>query len=233
MKQFSIPVAVLATCGLSFGMVSPAHAAPVACAPGGFANTWMIDGSGNLANLNGALGTEGCFIGDKIYSDFKFTGISTGNYVFTQSGANHTFSGTGLNFTGSSFSYRYKVSLYNPVPGQEFVKYNTDASGSAGAPTFQKDLQTGADPMLGPVTGPSTASNSGAGAEVFFNAGETGPVYFSSTLTLSANKIDNITDSLDQKFDGTTAVPGPLPLLGVGAAFGLSRRLRSRIKLAS
>jgi len=28
----------------------------------------------------------------------------------------------------------------------------------------------------------------------------------------------------------TTSVPGPLPLLGVGAAFGFSRKLRTRIK---
>ena len=233
MKQLSIPAAILAACGFSFGLISPAHAAPVACSPGGFGNTWMIDGAGNLESMNGALGADGCFIGDKVYSDFLFTGITSGIYTFTQSGANHTFSGTGLNFTGSSFSYRYKVSLFNPVAGQEFVKYNTDAAGSAGAPVFTKSLQTGVNPAMGPVTGPSTADENGAGAEVLFNSGETGPVYFSSTLNLTANKIDQITDSLDQKFEGTTSVPGPLPLLGVGAAFGLSRRLRNRIKLAS
>ena len=31
----------------------------------------------------------------------------------------------------------------------------------------------------------------------------------------------------------TTGTPGPLPLLGAGAAFGLSRRLRSRIRVAA
>jgi len=30
--------------------------------------------------------------------------------------------------------------------------------------------------------------------------------------------------------NGTNSVPGPLPLLGVGAAFGFSRKLRKRIK---
>jgi hypothetical protein len=30
-----------------------------------------------------------------------------------------------------------------------------------------------------------------------------------------------------------TAVPGPLPLLGFGAAFTMSRRLRRRLKLSS
>ena len=30
---------------------------------------------------------------------------------------------------------------------------------------------------------------------------------------------------------GLTSVPGPLPILGLGAAFGFSRKLRRRIKL--
>jgi len=33
--------------------------------------------------------------------------------------------------------------------------------------------------------------------------------------------------------DSTTAVPGPLPILGAGAAFGFTRKLRRRIKLAA
>jgi hypothetical protein len=37
-------------------------------------------------------------------------------------------------------------------------------------------------------------------------------------------------NSLQNSFGQTTHVPGPLPLVGIGAAFGLSRRIRSRIK---
>lgn len=40
------------------------------------------------------------------------------------------------------------------------------------------------------------------------------------------DSIDNFTNTFTQK----PHVPGPLPLLGAGAAFGFSRRLRSRIK---
>lgn len=35
------------------------------------------------------------------------------------------------------------------------------------------------------------------------------------------------------EISGGSAVPGPLPLLGAGAAFGFTRRLRSRIRIAS
>lgn len=39
-----------------------------------------------------------------------------------------------------------------------------------------------------------------------------------------------ILDSIQNNYTQGTDVPGPLPLLGAGAAFGFSRRIRSRIK---
>ncbi|MFM7394927.1 MAG: hypothetical protein ACKO22_11335, partial [Cyanobium sp.] len=48
------------------------------------------------------------------------------------------------------------------------------------------------------------------------------------TDTWSVEK-DGVVDSFTNTFT-QTPVPGPLPLLGVGAAFGFSRRLRGRIK---
>jgi len=45
--------------------------------------------------------------------------------------------------------------------------------------------------------------------------------------------LDNVTlDLAENPIPGPTSVPGPLPLLGVGAAFGLSRKLRQRINTA-
>jgi len=40
-------------------------------------------------------------------------------------------------------------------------------------------------------------------------------------------RLDAIQNNYTQNTD---RVPGPLPLLGAGAAFGFSRRIRSRIK---
>jgi hypothetical protein len=37
-------------------------------------------------------------------------------------------------------------------------------------------------------------------------------------------------NSFNNGYTQTTGVPGPLPLFGIGAAFGFSRRLRNRIK---
>jgi hypothetical protein len=61
-----------------------------------------------------------------------------------------------------------------------------------------------------------------------------------STLPLSGTFVD-VTDSyivlagaginrFNNGFTQTSGVPGPLPLLGAGAAFGFSLRIRSRIK---
>lgn len=228
MKKLTLTAGILAATTLSFGAISPAHAAPGDCATSG------IGGSGVYfyTTLVG-LGSDGCFIGDKVYSDFSFTPISgeaiptTAPWGFTFSGANHTLSASSLNYGTGKFNYSYKVALYNPVAGQEFVNYRTQVGSSqVGTNTFTKSLET---VVPGSITGPSNSSG-GQGNTVGFSSGEVGPIYFSSMVDVTAGKIDTLSDSLTQlKGD---EVPGPLPILGAGAAFGFSRRLRKRIKLA-
>lgn len=48
--------------------------------------------------------------------------------------------------------------------------------------------------------------------------------YFKDTFTTNGGAIDNM--------QNTVRTPGPLPILGAGAAFGFSRKLRGRIKAA-
>ena len=224
MKKPSISALFLTASTLSLVSISPAQAAPVSCSAGagGMGLGW------NIASLTG-LSADGCFIGDKVYSGFSFSGLSQGGFNFTKSGADHTFSGSGLNFTGSNFSYSYTVSLYNPPAGQEFFKYNTNAAGSAtgSALVFSKSLTT-------PLPTNSTATELLPGNIVTFPAGTVSALTFTSNLNLTGGKIDTITDTLTQKIgEPISTVPGPLPILGAGAAFGFSRKLRNRIKLAA
>jgi hypothetical protein len=51
-------------------------------------------------------------------------------------------------------------------------------------------------------------------------------------VTTGSGRITGITNTFTTKSNGT-GVPGPLPLLGAGAAFGFSRKLRNRMKLAA
>jgi hypothetical protein len=224
MKKQSVSALILAASTLSLVSISPAQAAPVSCSAGfgGFGLGW------NILSLTG-LSPDGCFIGDKVYSGFSFSGISQGGFNFTISGADHTFSGSGLNFTGSNFSYSYTISLFNPPVGQEFFKYNTNAAGSGAgsALAFSKSLTT-------PLPTTSTATELLPGNIVTFPAGTVSPLTFTSNLSRTGGKIDTITDTLSQKIgEPLSTVPGPLPILGAGAAFGFSRRLRNRIKQLS
>jgi len=228
MKNLLFKAGILAAATASFGFISPAQAAdPVSCDTGGL-------GGANVYNPS-TLTAPGfsCFIGDKVYKDFTgFAGISgTSIFTFTTSGPDHTFQGTGLNYStiGTPFTYGYTVALYNAVAGQEFKSFVTDASGSnSGSPfVYSKALSTNAP---APGSGPSNSSNIGTGNIVQFAPGQTADVVFASTLTVTSGTLTGVTDTLSQKFGPTAETPGPLPLLGAGAAFGFSRRLRSRIK---
>jgi hypothetical protein len=53
------------------------------------------------------------------------------------------------------------------------------------------------------------------------------------TYEVTVGSVNSIQNSYSQKdADPTDTVPGPLPLLGAGAAFGFSRRLRTRVLAA-
>jgi hypothetical protein len=232
--RLKVPVVIKATslfaaATFSLGGIAPAQAAPVDC-QSGFGGTWIINGSGGLSNSNGAMPTDGCYIGDKLYSDFSFTGISTGNFAFTNAiPLEHIFSGSGLGFVGSSFSYTYKVALYNPAPGTVFYGYRTGASASGGAGSVYSKTLKSTSPASTPIS--SVSTNGADGVQAIFPSGTISPITFESTVTrTSGGTVDVITDSIEQK--QIPPVPGPLPIFGAGAAFAFSRRLRNRIKQA-
>jgi len=219
MKKFALSASIFAASTLSFGIISPANAAPCM----GFYTT-------------GQLTTPGfsCEIGDKQYSAFSGFGgfASTSGFTFTQNGASHTFQGTGLNANVGSYTYGFTVALFNPPAGQAFKSFVTDASGSDTGGTFNynKTLSSSA-----PATGNSFSSAPGSSGNMVdfttpYPSGELGPVTFAATINVTQGVLTGTTDSVNQQLNGTSEVPGPLPLLGAGAAFGFSRRLRSRIK---
>ena len=61
----------------------------------------------------------------------------------------------------------------------------------------------------------------------FADTGLTSPSNFEWTLNGTSEKI--FLNVVSAPAPGPSSVPGPLPLLGAGAAFGFSRRLRSRL----
>lgn len=79
--------------------------------------------------------------------------------------------------------------------------------------------------LLGAITFTQTQSGSSKTPELTLPSDTYDHLYIvdSYTVTGSAVGIDKITNTYTQ-------TPGPLPILGAGAAFGFSRKLRSRIK---
>lgn len=64
--------------------------------------------------------------------------------------------------------------------------------------------------------------------------GEVKSISVMDTYAVTVGSISSFQNSFTQKPDQGTPdqVPGPLPLLGAGAAFGFSRRLRTRVLAA-
>ena len=212
----------------SVAAIAAALAAPVAFSSPSFALTSCAPG-GIAAYL--ALGSTGCTSGDKIYSDFSFTGFNTGttNLSITDSGPQHTFSASGLNFGASTTaSYSYTVAIAPGNPNASFLGYRTGATTSdVFTPLASTKTLTGT-----PNGDTSTAINETSGNVVFYSPTIGGPVTFTGAINVTSGRMGVFTDSLVQQINTPpppSSVPGPLPILGVAAAFGYSRRLRKRV----
>jgi hypothetical protein len=124
--------------------------------------------------------------------------------------------------------------LAHTINPHNFIKANIDADidglGTYSF-TFNKDVyRTEADFLSSTnptnfnftnVSGVITVTPPGGGSLVGYGS----EIWVRDSWTISGNaEVDNITN--------TFQTPGPLPILGAGAAFGFSRKLRGRIKAA-
>ncbi|MFM7170710.1 MAG: hypothetical protein ACKOYH_07670, partial [Cyanobium sp.] len=182
--------------------------------PGGFLE---------FINTNGS-----CAIGDKTYSDFNtaqwgnFPIDATINIAESGSeGLTHTItlsSSNGFNSAGgpAQYDFDYKIA----VTSSQYLEWWRPASTSSlGNPDYSVDTTA-----TNPTITVSRDEFSGLSPQNFFNPNTT-ESFFTNTIIATADGPNAITQTVNQ-------VPGPLPILGVGAAFGFSRKLRARIKNA-
>jgi hypothetical protein len=204
---------------LSKAALIAVFAAPVAFTSPSFAQSpCVVGGIGAYT----ALGSTGCTSGDKIYSNFSFTGFATSaSLSITDSGLQHTFSASGLNFgAGATASYTYTVAIAPGNPNASFLGYRTSATTSDAVTAL-----VGTKTLTGtPNGGVSTSTNGAVGNAVFYDPTIAGPVVFTGSINVTSGRMDVFTDTVVQQ-----RVPGPLPILGAAAAFGYSRRLRKRL----
>jgi len=181
------------------------------------------------------------FAGGVIEGGATFTGISVGGgggqFTFDSPMAN--FWTTSLNFnpgynnlgTGTE-EFRYTLTDINP-----FTAAGLTSQMQAGLPgaNFSKNVCSGGFNAGTCVlfTTANTASDKPDGTlKPLVGFGTTIYVVDTYTSTNGTSQITGITNSFTTKSQ-TSEVPGPLPLLGAGAAFGFSRKLRNRVKLAA
>ena len=140
-----------------------------------------------------------------------------------------------ISTTGNSFNFRAAPTGDEWTPGtQRVFNYTIVAPSDRLLSNYSSSLGS---------TNPSTLANfnlvgSAGNAQATITAGNVGtnggktfgtPLSsdtFTATLNVTAGDVININTS----YQLALPVPGPLPILGASAAFGLSRKLRQRIK---
>lgn len=206
-----------AGCSAGLAVTAALSNAPVQAA-------WMGCGAGStsaMVQFSDLAAAGSCQVGDKLYSDFDFTigtadplaVIRLGNPV----GDQHTLQGQASAWTNGTFNYKVTA-----VGSEQIIAIKFDSSSSLFSPNYQ---WTAAAPELG-VT-PAVTLTPGTSSIGPLYGGPTTVVNVSHTLNnQGADPMQSWTDTVRQ-------TPGPLPILGAGAAFGFSRKLRNRIKKAA
>lgn len=162
-----------------------------------------------------------CTLGDKIFSNFTMPSFAT------------------LNTANLRFWWDY-----DPIndPMNSFMRYGVISSAaafptSAAGVTTSFKFQVDVDPLLAPINYISAASLSTPNTlppskTLTITPAGTLPAYptsvsynVSATLTGPTSNVRAYSVAITQDM-----VPGPLPILGAGLAFGYSRKLRNRVR---
>jgi hypothetical protein len=175
-----------------------------------------------------ALGSTGCILGDKLYSNFSGN-LSAGDFALTiQPGNQFSLQGSALGLTPGAYNYSYSVAVVAPSPDLLFAYQTNIATSNLGVNNATSTLAT-----PNAVNSPSNSDIVNSAVTpldlVFFNANQT-TTAFTGNINVTDGVVDTFTNRLAQITPQSNSVPGPLPILGAGAAFGFSRKLRSRIK---
>jgi hypothetical protein len=224
-KQVS--AAALMAAGISAAFTAPAHAQANQEGDGGVTCTF----SGTLLFTAGST----CRSGDKLYSEFTLDPSSTlvangSSWIFSDVDPDHTYGVTGSFGTGL-LKYTYKMEIIpSSIGTREFHLMKTGATTSATSTNAWTKTLTANVATLPASVSSNELSPGGESAIATFAGGITSAI-FTSTLNVTSGTVTNFTDSVTQKI--IEEVPGPLPILGAGVAFGFSRKLRKRIGAAA
>jgi hypothetical protein len=226
----------LASGAVAIAAASPAHAILATQTVGPV--TFSVTGTGvststipvSFTGFNTALGTlTGVRLSNSTGGNFtgSFGGtIGIGQFVATTN--NYTVTAAPFFNFNNTPSSAFSGSTVNVTitPNQltgAFTSANATASGTYGGST--SSLATNTNALRNYFAGTPTINSYGVS---WVTTADNGGGFFTNALTFEGSSL-YLTYEYD---DGTlpAGTPGPLPLLGAGAAFGFSRKLRRRIQ---
>ncbi|MFZ0407373.1 MAG: hypothetical protein WAM11_04585 [Cyanobium sp.] len=210
----------------------------------------MVGGGGLLLSAGSAQALDTCFFGGAI-GPSGYTACSTG-LVLTTGDKNVKLTtlptvGSGqidfANLVGDLFTVR---TFFTPVLNAQFsnAKFQYDIDIISGTQKFA-GIKLAVNAVQAVDVSKADATPGGPYFETLFSADSLSPIpsglgfYAVSGDRTSLSVLDTYTvgpTSSLTSFTNTfqqTEVPGPLPLVGAGMAFGFSRKLRNRIKTSA
>lgn len=176
-----------------------------------------------------------CTVGDKIYSNFNFTGAGWVDKAFSITQSNlpgalsHSFGSASTYIpTDGTLTYSYTVTV-DPASPWSIYAYATTIGSSmptgtnGGTKSLTASPITGGSPDCPTLSGSfsSTGTGSWNSPSCLHDLAKT--LNYSGVVQADSGVVNTWSDTITQ-------TPGPLSILGAGAALGFSRKLRSRIK---
>ena len=139
--------------------------------------------------------------------------------------------GTGGLFGPTTLTYSYQLTTTTPGHWFDFALVDSDLDLlGVGGNTVKKDIFATTDFTQAPIF--SATSTDGSNSGLLPIQGQYSTIYVRDTINLVGGVGTGPVADLDNVTNTVTQTPGPLPILGAGAAFGFSRKLRGRIKAA-
>lgn len=168
-----------------------------------------------------------CTVGDKTVSNINLGSLdsqSTFNFIDNTSFNFHTLSVQGNISSVATGSWSYRIAATSPS-----MIYEAQTQPTLG---LASGTSTSTLTVLSGIPTSVTSGVNGAQSPIMsFGPGVSFVDVTTSWVATPGESIATITDKFSQT-QPVVPTPGPLPLLGAGAAFGFSRRLRQRVKLA-
>lgn len=222
---------------LASGLLNTSAAQAAGWTPNGPPVTGYLCDLNDLLCFNPAAPVDSPVVGDKFVTLLNRSttiGVNTDVVEFTQdSGDINTPWHLTLDFNpnrgfpGDNGFLDYQITITDPDQWFDEVKLSNTSSITSGDYTLTKNFYTDSTYTTPLINTPLFNPPGPAGITLANLQLQT--LFVRDTWTVAANA-NGVVDNIQNTFGQTNGVPGPLPLLGLGAGFGLSRRLRRRIK---